>query len=211
MARISALLDHLVYATPALEETIDAIAAAFGVTPLAGGVHPAWGTRNAILPLSARTYLELIGPDPSRAADIQPEIFGLRTLTVPRLVTWAAKGIKLSSLVTTALTHGLKLGVPLPGSRQRLDGSLITWELTDPLQVIEAGLVPFFIDWGATPHPAAAAIPDVSLQEFHAEHPDPDDFALRVRSLDLDLTVEPGPRPQLVATFLTPRGLVTLR
>lgn len=211
MARIPALLDHLVYATPALEETIGAIAAAFGVTPLAGGVHPAWGTRNAILPLSANTYLELIGPDPSRAGDIQPEVFGLRTLTAPRLVTWAAKGSNLPVLVTTALARGLRLGDPLPGSRQRIDGSLIRWELTDPLQVVEAGLVPFFIDWGETRHPAAAAIPDVSLHEFHAEHPRPDEFAMRVRSLDLDLTVVPGPAPQLVATLLTPRGLVTLR
>lgn len=211
MAPVPALLDHLVYATPALEETVEAIAGAFGVTPLAGGIHPAWGTRNAILPLSASTYLELIGPDPSRAGDIQPEIFGLRTLTAPRLVTWAAKGRNLSSLVTTALAHGLKLGAPRPGSRQLPDGSLITWELTDPLQIVEDGLVPFFIDWGTSRHPGAAAVAQVTLQEFHAEHPDPEDFAKRVRSLDLDLTVEPGPRPQLVATLQTPRGLVRLR
>lgn len=211
LMHVPVLLDHLVYATPFLDQTIGEIETAFGVVPLPGGTHPAWGTRNAILPLSPTTYLELIGPDPARSVSIRPEIFGLQTLPVPRLVTWAAKGIQLSTLVARARTHGIRLGLPRAGSRQRSDGSILAWELTDPLEVSVSGLIPFFIDWGYSPHPATAAAAIVTLQDFHAEHPDPELVAASVRRLGLDLRVVRGSRPRLLATFRTPRGLVTLQ
>jgi Glyoxalase-like domain len=211
VASVPTTLDHLVYATPSLERTLDDIEAAFGIRPLAGGTHPAWGTRNAILPLSPTTYLELIGPDPGRRPATRPPIFGLATLTTPCLATWAAKGTHLGLLVAKALTRGLRLGLPAPGTRQQADGTTLSWELTDPLQVVERGLVPFFIDWGASPHPAAAAAAAVALTDFHAEHPDPEVLRSKLHAIGLDLRVDPGSRPSLVATFRTPRGLVTLR
>ena len=204
-------LDHLVYATPSLEATLDAIEATFGVRPLTGGTHPAWGTRNALLPLGPATYLELIGPDPGRRPSTRPVIFGLASLTSPRLVTWAAKGTQLGILVAKALTRGIRLGLPTPGTRQQPDGTILSWELTDPLQVTEDGLMPFFIDWGASPHPAAAIAAVVALTDFHAEHPDHQAVRSRLQTLGLDLRVDPGPLARLVATFRTPRGLVTLR
>jgi hypothetical protein len=204
-------LDHLVFATPSLERTLDDIEAAFGIRPLAGGSHPAWGTRNAIVPLGPTTYLELIGPDPGPCIDTRPLIFGLSSLTFPRLATWAAKNTQLGLLVAKALTRGLRLGLPIPGTRLQADGTTLSWELTDPLQLVEDGLVPFFIDWGASSHPAAAAPAAVAVTDFHAEHPDPEVLRSKLHALGLDLPVHPGAQPRLVATFRTPRGLVTLR
>lgn len=211
MVHVPAVLDHLVYATPFLDQTVGEIEAAFGVSPLPGGTHPAWGTRNAILPLSRTTYLELIGPDPSRAGSARPEIFGLQTLPVARLVSWAAKGTQLPALVAKAQTHGIRLGLPRSGSRQRSDGSVLTWELTDPLETRVSDLVPFFIDWGESPHPATVADAQVTLRDFHGEHPDPEMVAAINRRLGLDLGVVRGSKPRLLATFRTPRGLVTLQ
>jgi Glyoxalase-like domain len=204
------VLDHLVYATPSLDRTLEEVQAMFGVAPLRGGTHPAWGTQNAILPLSPNCYLEIIGPDPARRPGGAVTIFGLTSLPGPRLVTWAAKGAHLASLVARALTQGIRLGLPIPGSRLREDGSRLSWELTDPLEVTEGGLVPFFIDWGDSPHPAAAPA-SVALIDFRARHPEPSVLRAKLQALNLDLTVEPGPRPALVATFRTPAGQVTLR
>lgn len=211
MTPVPTALDHLVYATPSFGRTLDDIEATFGVRPLAGGTHPAWGTRNAILPLSPTTYLELIGPDPGRSPGARPLIFGLVTLAAPRLVTWAAKGTHLGLLVAKALTRGIRLGLPTPGTRQRPDGTILNWELTDPLQVTESGPMPFFIDWGTSPHPAGDAPATVTLTDFHAEHPDPEGLRSKLRALGLDLRIEPGSQASLVATFRTPRGLATLR
>jgi len=204
-------LDHLVYASPSFERSLDHIEGTFGVRPLPGGTHPAWGTRNAILPLSPTTYLELIGPDPGRSPNARPLIFGLATLTSPRLVTWAAKGTHLGILVAKAMTRGIRLGLPTPGTRQQPDGTILSWELTDPLQVPESGPVPFFIDWGPSPHPAGLAPATIALTDFHAEDPDPESLRFKIQALGLDLRIEPGSRSSLVATFRTPRGLATLR
>ena len=49
---------------------------------------------------------------------------------------------------------GVKLGEVIDGSRQRADGVVLSWRFTDPRTVAFDGLIPFFIDWGKTPHPA---------------------------------------------------------
>ncbi len=205
---VPALLDHLVYATPDLEPTVESVAATFGVRPLAGGAHPAWGTRNVLLPLSPVTYLEIIGPDPSAAT--RPQVFGLHKLARPKLVAWAAKGRGLYALVERATELGIRLGRPVQGSRRRPDGSTLSWQLTDPLEALDGGVIPFFIDWGASAHPAAAGPAQVQLVDFHGEHPDPDTTIHRLRALGLELRVDSGPLARLVATFQTPRGSVTL-
>lgn len=206
---VPSLLDHLVYATPRLEDTLDRLEASFGVRPMAGGTHPAWRTRNAIVPLSRDTYLEIIGPEFSGPGGL-PEIFGLAALEAPRLVTWAAKGTQLEGLVERAGRHGVRLGLTGAGSRLGPDGTRLSWELTDPFQPRAGGLLPFFIDWGASPHPGSIAAAVVGLVDFHAEHPDPVSLERQLTALGLDLRTEPGRRPRLVATFTTPRGIVTL-
>lgn len=207
---IPAAFDHLVYATPGLERTLERLEAQLGVTPLPGGTHPAWGTRNALLPLSGTSYLEIIGPDPGRPAHQRPEIFGITRLHAPRLVTWAVKARNLATLVAHARAHHLPLGATIPGSRQQPDGTTLRWEYTDPLQVVEEGLVPFFIDWGDSPHPASAGPPSLTLTGFRAEHPEPDALRRTLAVLGLGLAVDPGPARRLIARFMTPKGEITL-
>ena len=206
-----ARVDHLVYATPNVNASVDALAKQLGVRATSGGQHPGRGTRNALLALGRTTYLEIIGPDPEQPKPAAPRVFGIDSLRQAKLVTWAAKASDLSRIARDAAKHGIHLGEIRPGSRRRPDGVLLTWQFTDPLTVIGDGIVPFFIDWGETPHPAQTAASGATLVHLRAEHPEPERVQKTLTDLGLELRVTRGPSPLLVATIDCPRGRVELR
>jgi hypothetical protein len=206
-----AKVDHLVYATPDLTRGIEAIEKLLGVRATQGGQHPRIGTRNALVALGSATYLEIIGPDPEQPAPQGPRRFGIDDLTSPTLLTWVAKGTDLDRFAGAAAKGGVNLGDVIAGSRKRPDGVVLSWRYTDPQVVLSDRLIPYFIDWGSSPHPAATAARGATLVGLRAEHPD----AARVRkmldTLGLELPVQSGAKPSLIATIDSPRGRVELR
>jgi 6-phosphogluconolactonase (cycloisomerase 2 family)/quinol monooxygenase YgiN len=203
-------VDHLVYATPDLNAGIDKIERLVGVRATPGGQHPGRGTRNALVALGPAAYLEIIGPDPEQPKPATPRPFGIDDLKEPRLVAWAAKGHDLDRFASDAGRHGVKLGDVIPGSRRRADGVMLAWRYTDPRIIVAGGVVPFFIDWGTTPHPATTATAGASLVALRAEHPDAETVQKTLNTLGVDLRVQRGARPALIATIESPRGRVEL-
>jgi hypothetical protein len=204
-------VDHLVYACPDLQAGIDQIESLLGVASTPGGRHPGGGTRNALLSLGPSSYLEIIGPDPEQPEPEEPRLFGIDALTSPRLATWAATGGNLEERSADALRQGIRLGPVKSGSRKSPDGSLLSWRYTSPATVLGGGLVPFFIDWGATPHPAGRAARGARLVTFRAEHPDRASVRDILTKLGLELPVAAGPDPVLIAEVASPKGRVELR
>ena len=204
-------VDHLVYAAPDLDSAVARIERLLGVRATAGGSHPGMGTRNALISLGPATYLEIIAPDPAQADYRRPRVFRIDELDAPRLVTWAAKSDDIDRLATTKLDGGARLGAAMAGSRETPDGSRLAWQLTDPYQVIADGVVPFFIDWGDTPHPAGSASSRATLVELRAEHPDPERIRRMFAALGLDVAVTEAAEPALSAIIDSPRGRVELR
>ncbi|MDP9088266.1 MAG: VOC family protein [Pseudomonadota bacterium] len=205
-----ARVDHLVFATPDLNRGVDEIERLLGIRASAGGPHPGRGTRNALVALGPHTYLEIMAPDPDQPPPSTPRPFGLDLLTHSRLVAWAANGHDLEQLRETAGRNGVELGMVLAGSRQRPDGVLLRWKFTDPWWVVADGLVPFFIDWGRSPHPAQIAAKGATLLALRAEHPHPKRVQVLLRGISLEMPVEAGPTA-LIATIDSPRGRVELR
>ncbi len=204
-------VDHLVYGTPDLELGIQEIEELLGIKAALGGQHPRWGTRNALIALGPATYLEIIGPDPDQPKPEAPRPFGIDDLKAPRLVTWAAKGSSLEQLVSKAAGQDVRLGEVSSGSRKRTDGVILNWRLTDPSTVVAEGLVPFFIDWEATPHPAGTVAQGASLIGLRAEHPEPEHVRELLVQLGLALPVQAGPKPALIAHISSPKGNIELR
>lgn len=204
-------VDHLIYATPDLSAGIDRIERLLGIRAAPGGQHPGQGTRNALVALGPARYLEIIGPDPEQPAPPGPRWFGIDDLRASRLVTWAAHGTNLEHVAASARTSGVDLGVVSEGGRRRADGVALRWTVTSPRAMLGDGLVPFFIDWGSSPHPSASAAAGAALVELRGEHPD----ATRVRgildALGLELAVARGSTVALIATIDGPTGRVELR
>ena len=205
-----AIVDHLVFAAPELESGLDRIEQVLGVRAIEGGRHPAWGTRNALLALGEQTYLEIIAPDPELPTPAQGRPFGIDTLPAPRLVSWAAKGTRLEQIVATAREQGIDLGAVSTGSRLQADGARLKWHLTDLYMPRMDGIIPFFIDWGASPHPAASLPRGCSLMCLHLRHPQAEWVQNFLSSLGPDLHVEKATKPGLIAEIQTPGGLVLL-
>jgi hypothetical protein len=203
-------LDHLVYATIDLEASISVLEARLGVRAMHGGRHPGRGTRNALIALSDRSYLELVGPDPTQADTMAVGWFGVGDLQAPRLVTWAVAHDDLDSLSARATAHGVRLGPVASGSRRQADGSELRWWFTDPATVVADGIVPFFIDWGSSPHPAASAPRGPELQSLRAEHPEPAAVMQALAAVGLEMPVAYAPVPRLIVTLRTAGGIVEL-
>ncbi len=204
-------LDHLVYGTPDIEDTVDRLERQTGVRAAAGGQHLGRGTRNALMALGPRAYLEILGPDPEQPEPDEPRWLGIDDLDTPRLITWAATASPLAPFVEEATARGISLGRVQPAHRRRPDGVDLHWELTDPSVMLAGGLVPFFIDWGSGPHPADTAQGGVTVTTLRAEHPEPDEVESLLQALDLDIEVRHSQRPALVAILECPKGTVELR
>jgi hypothetical protein len=208
---VLAQVDHLVYATPDLALGIETAEKMFGVRATPGGQHPGEGTRNALIALGPASYFEIIGPDPEQPKPARGRRFGIDEIAAPRLTTWVAKGQMLDAFAAKAKMRGVDLGAVIPGSRKRPDGVVLSWTYTDPRVVLADRLIPYFIDWGASPHPSATAAKGVTLRSLRAEHPDAERVQAMLKTLGLDLAVTRGPKPSLIATFDSPKGQVVLR
>ncbi len=210
-AKLISRVDHLVYATPDLNRGVDEIEKLIGVRAIAGGQHPGRGTRNALIALGPTTYLEILGPDPDQPPPKEPRPFGLDGLKDSRLVAWFVHSSDLDQVRREAVRNGVPLGEIKSGSRRRTDGVQLLWKFTDPSEPVGDGIVPLFIDWGDSPHPAHVAAKGATLVALRAEHPDVESLGKMLRHLRLDVPVKRGPSPAVIAIIDGPRGRVELR
>ena len=204
-------VDHLVYAAPNLATGVENVERILGVKSVVGGQHPGGGTRNALIGLGDETYLEIIGPDPEQPPPMRPRRFGIDELKSPRLVTWAVKSTDLEATTEKAKTYGLDPGEVQSGSRRRPDGVMLAWRLTVSRTLTADGIVPFFIDWGKTQHPANGLAKGCKLVALRAEHPNAKAIKTALSGLGLNIRIETGSAPALIATIQTPQGQVELR
>ena len=191
------MLDHLVYATPSLADTVADLTAR-GLTTVPGGPHIGRGTRNHLAGfagdagIGAGAYLEVIGPDPDQPTPAAPRPFGVDGLRAPALVAWCARPAPaLEDAVAAARAAGYDPGPIGEMSRRRPDGVLLEWRLT--MHDGPTGALPFLIDWRDSPHPSASLPAGAVLERFTVRHPDP-----RLVLAVLDTIGQPEGVPEVV-------------
>lgn len=134
-------LDHLVWATASIDDAARTLRDAHGLAVLPGGEHPAWGTRNAVVPLGDN-YLELVEVAEPDAPDVG---FTRRVRAVAREgggpALWCERVHDIDD-VATALGYDV-----IPGRRENRDGSVLSWRVAGMPQACADPSTPFLIEW----------------------------------------------------------------
>ena len=205
-------VDHLLLGVSDLDRGIAEIERMTGVKPVIGGSHPGVGTRNALVSLGGKQYLEVIAPDPAQKA--YNFNIDVRTLNQPRLITWAAGTADMTASEKHAREAGYQIFGPRDGSRARPDGKLLRWKTLGVLNRFGRGgiePIPFFIEWAAdSAHPSQDSPKGCALQAFAIEHPDPASLVGALKGLGIEAEVKLGSNVRLTATLQTPKGKVEL-
>ena len=210
MKSLFSILDHLVYITSDVDQTIKDLTEKLGVTATLGEQHPLWGTRNALLALGPRMYLEILGPDPSLSREGLKRPFDFDRLYKSRLATWVSRSEDLNRTIEVGRQVGVDLGEVLSGKRTKPDGTVLSWTMTDLTKVRENGIVPYFINWGRSKHPAVGAPTGCFLKGLRAEHPNPNHVNSILEAFGLELQVSHGKSASITATIETKNGIVEI-
>ena len=135
--------------------------------------------------------------------------YGVDGVVRSGLVGWAVACEDIDLTVEQARSAGFDPGDVIDGHRRTADGTTLAWRITSNAQA--AGVIPFLISWGDTPHPAASAPPGLRLESLYLEHPDPDSITAALRVLGTTVPVIRADRAALVAHIIGPTGGGRLR
>ena len=203
-------IDHLVFATNDLREGREQVENLLGIRASPGGSHPGMGTRNALLSLGPRVYLEIIGPDPDQPDFEGERIFGIDAIDGGKLVHWCVRRVGLATFVQLARSRGMELGDAIPLSRVSAQGDRLDWYLAFPASFGDDCALPFFIDWGTSSHPASSCPRGAELTAFEIQNPDPGKTNDALERLSIEPCALAWPRARLRALIQCPRGEVEL-
>lgn len=212
LAPAATAVDHLLLGVSDLDRGIEWVAKRTGVKAVMGGSHPGVGTRNALLSLGKRRYLEIIAPDPEQSK------FGfridLRRLSEPQLVTWAVRTKDAGGESRKALESGFEIFGPQDGSRARPDGEVLRWKtfgIVNQLAADDVDPIPFFIEWAdGSRHPSEDSPRGCELTGLEMAHPKATEVGDALTKLGIAAKVKTQPRALILATLRTPKGVVKL-
>lgn len=202
-------IDHILIGAADLDAGIRWVEERLGVAPEPGGSHARWGTRNALLSLGERCYLEVIAPDPELPTPSGGVLLGLDRYPEPRPLTWCMQVYEsVDTGVVSAATMGIDLGEVFRGERAGSDGTVLSWTMSDPSADRFGGVLPFLIDWGQTPHPGGTARAGGRLVGITVGHPDPSTIREALEAMEADhlAAVESASAPRLQFEVETPSG-----
>lgn len=210
-------LDHIVFAAgpDGLAATAARLSKLLGEEFVDGGIHPRFGTRNRILPLTDGTYLELVEVLDHPASDKAP--FGQAVRARSELgggwMGWVVAVDDITPLEERLGRESVK------GNRHRPDGTELLWRQLGVKGLQSDPQLPFFVQWesDSSLHPSTGSTGNISLEALEIAG-DParvtEWLGAPVEQPLEDVKVDwvaPNGTPGIVAVaFQTPNGLVRL-
>lgn len=204
-------IDHIVYKTKDLDASCDYFERLLGIRPVFGGYHKDRGTKNALLYLGPKSYLELIAVDHENEGAKPPRWMGVDFPGEDRIVRWAKKTSKLGHDAQLLARHQPEMGKLHQGSRAMASGGTLTWQMSLPLAEPEVEPLPFLIDWtGSKHHPADKLEPVCQLVEFVVSDPQPEKLLPLWKGLEVGVRLQEGEEKGFSLEVNSPKGLVSI-
>ncbi|MCD9200080.1 VOC family protein [Aeromicrobium wangtongii] len=156
-------LDHVSFAVGpnGLAGTTADLGQLLGASFLDGGVHPRFGTRNMILPLKNRQYLEVVEVLDHPASD--KAVFGKvvreRSEAGGGWMAWCVSVDDMTEVEHRIGRHAV------PGNRRRPDGFNLQWRQIGTSSMRADPQLPYVTSWDIDPseHPSQMAPSDIEL------------------------------------------------
>jgi hypothetical protein len=203
-------IDHLVWVSPTLRQGCDELFHLSGLEAAFGGVHATGGSHNAIISLTARTYVEVLSIDPAQSVGATRDWL-LPAQDRSGLATFAIASSDLDAVLDAALGAGLRVSPPGLYSRRTPEGQLLRWRGAQVSGHAFGAAMPFFIEWLGGCHPSDAGAA-ADLGDVVVKSPYPSDFTRAARALGIEhlFRVEPGTFNGVSASIRTPIRTVVL-
>ena len=191
-------LDHVSYAAEhdGLSATAERLAKLIGVDAVDGGVHPRFGTRNAILPLAGKRYVEVVEVLDHPASYRAPFGQAVRNRSDAG-GGWLGWVVRVEDIASAEE----RVGRPaVDGYRHTPDGEELRWKQVGVKGLISDPQLPFYVQWDpGSRHPSEDAHTTVTIRAL--------EIAGSPRRVHEWLGVPMGYRPEtLDFTFVCPHG-----
>lgn len=174
-------IDHIVYCVPDLEQAINNFHEKTGTKPIIGGRHLKKGTRNALVNLGNKCYLEFLAIDKDSQV-AAPRWMGIDLINEPTITRWSLKSTDLEAEQTILNSYNPSLAAIEEGERITAEGELLKWQMTLPISTPEIELVPFMTDWSQSDMHPTDSIPLecelLELQLYAEERNDLQDISI---------------------------------
>ncbi len=210
-------LDHLSYAAgpDGLAATARRIGELLGEDFRDGGIHPRFGTRNMLLPLTLGTYLEIVEVLDHPASDKAPFGQAVRARS-ERGGGWLGWVVSVEDISQVEGRLGREA---VDGNRHRPDGVELRWRQVGVTSLQSDPQLPFFVQWESPEelHPSCGASGVVHLetleiagdpQHVNAWLGDPETDPLD--DVEVDWVAWHGTPGVVAAQFSTRSGLVRI-
>lgn len=210
-------LDHLSYAAgpDGLAGTAERLGELLGEKFRDGGIHPRFGTRNMVLPLSLGTYLEVVGVLDHPASDKAPFGQAVRARSEAG-GGWLGWVVSVEDIAAVEQRLGRD---SVDGNRHRPDGVELRWKQIGVKGLQSDPQLPFFVEWLSPEdlHPSAGATGAVQLERLEIAG-DPgrvsewlgDHVSEPLEDVKVEWVAPHGTPGIVAAQFSTSNGLVRL-
>ena len=209
-------LDHVSYAAEpdGLRATAERLGKALGVSPVDGGIHPRFGTRNVVLPMRNGQYVEVVEVLEHPASDKCPFGQAVRARSADG-GGWLGWVVSVDDIAPVEQRLGRD---SVPGNRHRPDGVELRWRQIGVKGLIADPQLPFVVCW-ETPelHPSQDGASDAALTGLSIAG-DPErvrewlgqSVDSEPRTVDFVFVAPHGTTGLMAVTFDTPTGPVQI-